>query len=231
MHYSNLRPEIQGWNAPPFSGFFGTASLVKKPNKYQQDEMMQSAKCMFVVAVFGFVSGCTIDHPVAIDYPHFLSQHGGSVELPRTSLEAGYLVERSTQNHRYEFRAATVGYAHVWIVEFGKILDETLDAPYVQSSFGRLEKRSEETGDSGYMIEFTLDKYEFKDYRAYVAMRIALSDGDKEVFSRTYTSEGKSKGGQMWGGGPFGMKNATLDSTKSAIDKILSDFISDIPKT
>jgi hypothetical protein len=33
----------------------------------------------------------------------------------------------NTENHRYEFRSAMVGYANLWIIEFGKILDETLN--------------------------------------------------------------------------------------------------------
>jgi len=115
-------------------------------------------------------------------------------------------------------------------VEFGKILDETLNAPYVQSSFGELIKAGEEVKGFGSDIKFTLNNYEFKNYRAYVSMNIILLDDGEELLNKNYTSEGESKGGQMWGAGPFGMKNATLDSTRTAIDKILTQFINDIPK-
>ncbi|AFV00320.1 hypothetical protein [Simiduia agarivorans] len=174
------------------------------------------------------LSGCSINHPVAKDYPDYLVEHGQVGNLPKTSLESTYGIDEQTEKHRYEFRAASVGYAHLWIVEFGKILEQTLNAPYVQESFGKLEKAS--ATDAGNAIEFTLNSYEFKDYRAYVSMNIAMSKNGKEVLNKNYTSEGSSKGGQMWGAGPFGMKSATLDSTRSAIDKILTQFINDIPQ-
>lgn len=176
----------------------------------------------------GALSGCSINHPVAQDYPDYIAEHGNEGKLPKTSLESTYAIDGQTEKHRYEFRAASVGYAHLWIVEFGKILDLTLNAPYVQDSFGKLEKAS--ATDSGNSVAFTLNSYEFKDYRAYVSMNIALLKNGKEVLNKNYSSEGSAKGGQMWGAGPFGMKSATLDSTRSAIDKILTQFINDIPQ-
>jgi hypothetical protein len=61
-------------------------------------------------------------------------------------------------------------------------------------------------------------------------MKIVLSNGGNVILGETYRAEGDSKGGQMWGSGPFGMKNATLDSTRSAIDRILQQFINNIPQ-
>lgn len=55
-----------------------------------------------------------------------------------------------------------------------------------------------------------------------------MRDGDDELFSKTYKSEGDSQGGKMWGAGTFGMKNAILKSTKDSIDKILEVFVGDI---
>jgi hypothetical protein len=180
------------------------------------------------LAVTVFLSGCSFNHPVAKDYGPYL-QKSAAVDLPKTSLKSAYVLDSKTQNHRYEFRAATVGYAHLWIVEFGQILDQTLNAKYVQSAFGDLHKKS--TQDSaGNLISFSLEKYEFKDYRAYVTMKVTLSNDGKTILEKSYNSEGNSQGGQMWTAGPFGMKNATLESTKFAIDAILKKFIADIPK-
>jgi hypothetical protein len=179
----------------------------------------------------GLMSGCSVNHPVAKDYPQYLSKNANAVVLPKSDLASDYFIDGKTQDHRYEFRAATVGYAHLWIVEFGKILDETLRAPYVQASFGHLAKSAAESGGSGNLISFSLEKYEFKDYRAYVSMRIKLTDAGRQVIDKLYSVEGESRGGQMWAAGVFGMKDATLDSTKSAIDKILDQFMKEIPKT
>lgn len=184
---------------------------------------------VFVIALLGATTGCSIKHPVAKDYPQYLAKNGNVGSLPKTNLESTYQIDGKTQSHRYEFRAATVGYAHLWIVEFGKILDATLNAPYVQSSFGTLEKGGSVTDNAGNVIDFKLTRYEFKHYRAYVSMNIVLSNNGTEVLNKTYSSEGASKGGRMWGMGPFGMTTSTLDSTRSAIDKILVQFINDIP--
>ncbi|WP_317930705.1 hypothetical protein [Halioxenophilus sp. WMMB6] len=177
----------------------------------------------------GALSGCSISHPVAEGYPEYLAKYGNEGSLPPADLDANYIIDGQTQNHRYEFRAATVGYAHLWIVEFGKILDETLNAPYVQSTFDRLEKGELADANKGNLIAFTLDSYEFDNYRAKVSMTIKLMEDGQEMLNKSYSAEGSSKGGQMWGAGPFAMKSATLDSTRSAIDKILTQFINELP--
>jgi len=182
------------------------------------------------VTLLGLFSGCSINHPVAKDYGAYLEKSATPVNLPKTALKSDYLIDGKTENHRYEFRAATVGYAHVWIVEFGKMLDQTLNAKYVQSAFGRLDKKTTKDVQKGELIEFSLEKYEFKDYRAYVTLKIKLSKDGATTLEKAYIASGNSQGGKMWAAGPFGMKSATLESTKYAIDDILKQFINDIPK-
>jgi hypothetical protein len=111
------------------------------------------------------------------------------------------------------------------------MLDQTLNAKYVQSAFGRLDKKATKETQPGNLIEFSLEKYEFKDYRAYVTMKIKLSKDGATILEKSYTASGNSQGGKMWAAGPFGMKNATQQSTKYAIDEILKQFINDIPKS
>lgn len=191
--------------------------------------MKKAVIAVSTVLLMGMLSGCSFNHPVAKDYGPFL-QKNANAQLPHTTLESDYQINGETENHRYEFRAATVGYAHLWIVEFGKILDQTLNAAYVQESFGRLDKAAVGGEANANLIEFELEKYEFTDYRAHVTMRIRLSEKGKMIIDKPYSADGNSQGGQMWGAGPFGMKNATLDSTKSAIDSILTQFINELPK-
>ena len=179
--------------------------------------------------LLGFsITGCSINHPVAKDYDAYMEKYGNETSLPKSGIESEYNIASETQGHRYQFRAATVGYAHVWIVEFGKILDKTLNSKYVQSAFGRLTKMSTDSPISDNLIEFELVNYEFKNYRAYTSLNIKVTNAGQELLNKTYSSEGASKGGQMWAAGPFGMKNATLASTKSSIDKILQEFLEDI---
>lgn len=179
---------------------------------------------LFLLVVF-LSTGCSINHPVARDYDAHLVKYGSEKNLPTTEMESEYSIDSDTMNHSYQFRAATVGYAHVWIVEFGKILEKTLSAEYVQSAFGKLEQGE---GRNGNLIQFELENFEFKNYRAYTVLNIKVLNSGNEVFTKTYTSEGGSQGGQMWAAGVFGMKNATLKSTKHSIDAILEEFIADI---
>jgi hypothetical protein len=189
------------------------------------DITMRKILSITTLALISLTTGCSINHPVAKDYDQHLMKYGSETTLPKSEMETEYLIGNKTENHNYQFRAATVGYAHVWIVEFGKILDKTVNSNYVQSAFGKLDKG---TGDDGNLIEFELENFEFKNYRAYTALNIKVLDSGNEIFNKTYRSEGGSQGGQMWGAGPFGMKNATLKSTKQSIDKILEQFIHDV---
>lgn len=183
---------------------------------------------LFTTTALVFIAltaGCAINHPVAKDYDQHLAKYGAETTLPQSEMEAEYLIGNKTRDHSYQFRAATVGYAHVWIVEFGKILDKTINSDYVQSAFGKLDKGE---GTNGNLVEFELESFEFKNYRAYTALNIKVLNSGDEIFNKMYRSEGGSQGGQMWGAGAFGMKNATLKSTKQSIDKILEQFINDV---
>jgi len=193
--------------------------------------MKKICLAVFAISIVSLFSGCSINHPVAKDYGQYLEKNATTTTLPKTNLKSDYVIDGATENHRYEFRAATVGYAHLWIVEFGKMLDQTLNAKYVQSAFGRLSKKAARDPQTGNLIEFNLEKYEFKDYRAYITLKIKLTKDGATVLEKSYTSSGDSQGGKMWMAGPFGMKNATQASTKSAIDDILKQFINDIPKS
>jgi len=48
------------------------------------------------------------------------------------------------------------------------------------------------------------------------------------LFENHYEATGRSQGGKMFWGGAFGMKNAIQQSTKLALDSILSRFMSDL---
>lgn len=94
--------------------------------------------------------------------------------------------------------------------------------------FGSWIKWKGESNTRDNLIEFELENFIFKDYRAYTDLKIKVTSNGRDVLSKTYHAEGEAKGGQMWMAGPFGMKNATLTSTKSSIDKILIEFIEDL---
>jgi PBP1b-binding outer membrane lipoprotein LpoB len=178
-----------------------------------------------------FITGCSINHPVARDYGQYLENNRGDSNFPSTNIEAEYKIDEKTASHRYEFRAATVGYANLWIVEFGDILDETLRSDDVQRAFKKLEKSTSDNMQSENAILFSLANYEFKNYQAYISLNISLLHGNTEVLNKTYTAEGSSQGAKMFIGGVFAMKNATHQSTKIALDIIINNFMKDVSTT
>lgn len=171
-------------------------------------------------------TGCAIHHDIQQDYPQYLAGKHTNAPLPSTPLEAGYALTPKTEQHRYEFRAASVGYANIWVVEFGKMLDQTLQSGDVQAAFGKLEKRSD--GKAGSNLVFDLRDYSFRDHGAHIELQISVSRDGTERFVKTYRAAGKTQGAKMIFGGAFAMRDATQQSTKWALDDILRQFISDL---
>ncbi len=189
---------------------------------------MNKTICFLLLSISIIFSGCSINHPIADDYELYLINNQGNSKLPTTELEADYVIEKNTQTHKYEFRAFTVGVANLWIVEFGKLLDKTLQSKDVQEAFGRLTKILETDTNESNLVTFKLINYEFIDYCAYVTLDISTKNVDDVTRHKTYRGDGKGQTAKMWIGGVFLMKDAIRQSTKHAIDSIISNFINDI---
>lgn len=184
---------------------------------------------IFLVAVIVLnTSACSIRHVIEQDYPQYLLNNTSAANLPKTDKASEYVLTPNTQQHRYEFRAAVTGYANLWIVEFGKMLDDTLMSTDVQNAFGALRKVSDPSGISNNVLIFDLRNYTFEDFGAHISLKISLSRSGQVVFSKTYTQDGKTQGGKMFWGGVFAQKNAVQQSTKLALDEILRQLISDL---
>lgn len=175
------------------------------------------------------MSACSITHVIEKDYPQYLANNSGASMLPRTNKVSEYALTQNTQQHRYEFRAITTGYANLWVVEFGKMLEDTLMSVDVQQAFGSLQRSSDTSGNANTnLLLFDLRNYVFEEFSAKISLKISLLRGGQEVFSKTYTQDGKSQGGKMFWGGVFAQKNAVQQSTKLALDDILRQLISDL---
>lgn len=183
---------------------------------------------IFITLIALFTSACSIRHVIQSDYPQYLANNTGTSNLPNTDKASEYFLTSQTQQHSYEFRAVTTGYANLWIVEFGKMLDDTLKSTDVQNAFGELIKVSDGAGHGNGLLIFDLESYSFEDYGAHISLKISLSQKGEVIFSKTYTQDGKSQGGKMFWAGAFGQKNAVQQSTKLALDEILRQLISDL---
>lgn len=174
-------------------------------------------------------AGCSIRHEVVKDYPQYLINAQGESHLPRTAVASKYALEAKTAAHRYEFRSGFAGRANVWVVEFGKMLDATLQSSDVQAAFGHLGRSGADDPREGVLI-FDLQRYEFSDMSAHVALQVTHRRGGVAVFTRIYASDGDPQGGKMVWGGSLAMKNAIQASSKHAIDDILRQLIADLNK-
>ncbi len=176
-------------------------------------------------------SSCAIRHVVSQGYPQYLVNNSGAANLPNTDKASAYFLTSNTQDHSYEFRAVSTGYGNIWIVEFGKMLDDTLKSTDVQNAFGGLQKVLEVSGDTGGLLDFELQSYTFENFGAKIRLKISLYRLGQVVFSKTYTQLGETQGGKMIWAGVFGQKNAVQQSTKLALDEILRQLISDLNAT
>jgi len=190
-------------------------------------------KLFFKLMVLGvfifFLAGCSTYRYAAKNYDQYLANNSGNAKLQKTTVEADYLLTRETTGHRYSFRSFDVGYENVWVVEFGKMLESSLQSQDVQESFWRLTKHTG-SGTNGYLIVFDLRKYKLVDYEARVTIHISVSANGKRTFDKDYHAVGKAQDGKILIGGVLAMKNAIQESTKRAIDELMSEFISDVNK-
>lgn len=179
-------------------------------------------------AIIFNTSACTIRHVIEEDYSQYLVNNTSEANLPSTDVASEYVLTPATQKYSYEFRAAVTGYANLWVVGIGKMLDDTLMSADVQKAFGNLRKISDPSTTSNEVLIFDLQSYTFEDFGAHISLNISFSLSGNVVFSKTYTQDGKSQGGKMFWGGAFAQKNAVQQSTKLALDEILRQLIGDL---
>lgn len=190
---------------------------------------MKALMRLFLLALLAMsTSACTIHHYVEQDYPQYLVNNTGTANLPTTDRVSAYLLAPATQQHSYEFRSMMSGYGNLWIVEFGRMLDDTMNSADARKAFGAIQKVSEVSGASDGLLLFDLQNYSFEEFGAHISLQISLYRSGKVVFSKLYRQDGKTQGGKMFWGGVFAQKNAVQQSTKLALDEILRQLIADL---
>lgn len=171
-----------------------------------------------------FLSSCA--HVVTDDYDRYLNNNKGT-PFPPAKYSAEYTIDPTTKTHEYKFNSAMAGAANSWIVKFGDLLEKTMQSEDVQKAFGGIKESGATPTPGKRQIKFMLVDYQFRDKKAFVKMLISVRKDEKNVFEKSYSQEGNSQGGKMFWAGAAGMKNAVHQSTKAALDKILTAFISD----
>jgi len=178
-----------------------------------------------MILVCLWATGC---HHIKSDYPAFLAEHGADSDLPPTSLRASYAIEPRTSLHYYEVRSVAAGYGNRWIIEFGDMLDQTMQADYVQRAFVRPSHYTPGRVEPGYALLFELVDYRITSFTAHIQLRISLRHDGQPMFSKLYQADGPEHFGKVAWGGAFTMRGAIQDSTKGAVDQILRTFLNEL---
>lgn len=181
-----------------------------------------------MLAALMLVTGCSITHHVADDYARYLGNNVGAHRFETAHIAKQYHLPSTTRDHHYEFRAATTGYANLWVVEFGTILDATMRSRDIIEALGNMSKAATPTQATGNTIIFDLNSYSFEDFGAHIKITISIRNANGEVFKKSYVADGRTQGSKMFWGGVFGMKNAIQQSSKTALDQIITAFIRDV---
>ena len=188
---------------------------------------MSIYRIAIVSAVLALTTSCSVNRPVADDYDTYLGNNIRTSNLPNARIADSYYLPPATQAHRYEFKSVMGGYANTWVVEFGKVLDATMRSSDVVAALGNLNKAGNDKSGSGNTLVFELQRYSFEDHGAQIELAISIRNAKGEVFRKVYAADGHTQGGKMFWGGAFAMKNAVQQSTKLAMDHILTRFIRD----
>lgn len=183
-------------------------------------------KAILVLLGFSiFMTGCSTT-VVTEDYQAYLKNNQGQ-KLPALGYAAEYVVTPETKSHSYSIKSAMAGFGNSWVVKFGPVLESTLQSPDVQAAFKSLNEVNG-TAKAPYVITFHLISYQFVDTQAKIEMQISATKAGKKIIDQKYQANGNSQGGKMFWGGAFAMKNAVQQSSKRAMDIILTHFLTDL---
>lgn len=188
----------------------------------------RTTRVVMMAGVILMLSACTLPHYIHSDYPQYLANNSGQTVFPRISVKAYYYLDEQTQNYHKEIRSIMTGAANQWIVEFGPILDYTMQFGDIHRAFVSLEKTDTPSPINDLLLSFKLVDYRFEGFEATVSLRITASYKGAVILEQLYEATGRSQGGKMFWAGAFGMKNAIQQSTKLALDNILARFMSDL---
>jgi len=192
---------------------------------------MSVIRIAIVSAALTMTTACSINRPVADDYATYLGNNVRTSSLPNARIADKYYLPPATQAHHYEFKSVMGGYANTWVVEFGKVLDATMQSSDVVAALGSISKAANDNSAPGNTLVFELQRYTFEEHGAHIELAISVRNAKGEVFRKVYSADGRTQGGKMFWGGAFAMKNAVQQSTKLAMDDILARFIRDAGST
>ena len=171
--------------------------------------------------------GC-IHHDVSDDYEEYLKGNKGEYQFSQVGYEARYYIAPQVRETAIEIRSGMAGAGNVWHVSFGTMLVDTLESDDFREAFESLSETTETSVSDGLLIKYEQARYVFASYQAQVSLRITVERDGQPILTKWYRQAGRSQKGKMMFGGAFGMNNAIQQSTKAALDRVLSNSLSDL---
>ena len=172
-----------------------------------------------------FSTGC-ITHYVMDEYPQYLQKNEGKLDLPKINTKLSYAMDEPSDKHIKKIQAVSTGWAHKWMIEFGKTLRATMNSTDVNKAFKKITYDKNKSGPLH--IDFAVKEFDFREAKAHINVDATVSKKGKQILSKNYTEVGIGQGGKMFWAGAFGMKNAIHQSTKAAMDTLMKRLVEDI---
>ncbi len=177
-----------------------------------------------LVLAFLLMAAGACSHTVTDDYQQYLNNNQGKT-FPSVGYDVEYVLTPKTKGYTHSFKSAMGGLGNSWTINVGTVLDATLKSQDVQSAFKSLKESS---GKGSRVLTFDVEEYVFANHRAKIRLSVTETHNGKATLKKTYEQEGISQGGKMFWGGAMAMKNAVQQSTKDALDKILTSMMTDL---
>lgn len=174
-----------------------------------------------------FMTGCAVNPQISDTYPEFVAS-AAETALPATSMASGYILTDRTAAYQYRFTTRFGKSPQAWVVDVGKVLDASLQAPATQQAFGSLTRLTSSRDARGNVLLLDVKKYVFEDARMTIALDATLFSGGKAVFTKTYSASGSEHGARLFQFGTRAVPGVVNQSTRVAIDDILARLIADL---
>ncbi len=165
-------------------------------------------------------------HPVHEGYAEYLAKNPRDLPYPHIADSVEYYMSANTSSHDQIVRSAQFGRARV---EFGKILDTTMQADDLQAAFGKLKRTSSPAETDGVVLVFSLDEFKFRRFRSHLGLSVSAMRDGREILSRTYRAVGGPHTDRdVRDAGTYALQRSIQASTKDALDDIMASVIDDL---
>lgn len=182
-------------------------------------------RIILLLILFGTAACSTL---VTKDYGQYLKNNSGKLKLENVNVGKHYHTTERTQKHSYKIKSFAAGWGNSWIVKAQPLIEETLKSEDVKQALGDLTLAQDLKNESERVLLIDVMQYEYYGHTARIQINFAVKEKGQTLFEKSYLGTGAGQGGKVFWGGALAMKNAVQQSTKVAMDQILTNFTNDL---